>query len=227
MIEVRNLSFHRPSQTRDDSGFQLSIGHFAVERGEKVAVVGPSGSGKTTLLNLIAGLLTPQAGTIQVADTDIGALNDSARRAFRLTRLGFIFQNFELIDYLTALDNILLPARIGRALNLTPDLRERAKQLATDAGLTDQLRRRPGSLSQGEQQRVALCRALLPGPDLILADEATGNLDPTNKTRILDLLMRQTDAEGATLLAVTHDHDLLPRFNRVVDFHDFRREASA
>jgi putative ABC transport system ATP-binding protein len=121
------------------------------------------------------------------------------------------------------MDNILHPYRITGALRLTAEVRERAAALAGRTGIADMLTRRPGDLSQGEKQRAAICRALLPGPGLILADEATGNLDPENKTRILDVLFDSAKEHGAALLAVTHDHELLPRFDRTVDFHDFRQ----
>jgi putative ABC transport system ATP-binding protein len=160
-----------------------------------------------------------------VAGTDIGALTDTRRRDFRIRNVGFVFQDFELLDYLNVLDNILHPYRITGALRLDRSVREQARRLAEGLGVGDKLARHPDHLSQGEKQRVAICRALLPGPRLILADEATGNLDPRNKGRILDLLFDSIDAHGATLLAVTHDHELLPRFDRVVDFADFQAEA--
>jgi ABC-type lipoprotein export system ATPase subunit len=152
-------------------------------------------------------------------------LEDRRRRDFRIRHLGLVFQDFELLDYLNVLDNILHPYRITRALRLDAAVRGRALELAGRMGIGDKLRRRVNDLSQGEKQRVAICRALLPGPGLLLADEATGNLDPDNKTLILDMLFDSVDAHGATLLAVTHDHELLPRFDRVVDFATFRSPA--
>jgi len=217
MIHTESLKFQYP-----DSRFHLSIAHFAVKAGEKVAVVGPSGSGKTTLLNLLAGILTPMAGSIQVGKTAVSDLNDAGRRDFRIRNIGFVFQDFELLDYLSILDNILHPYRITGALKLTDEVRQRAAHLSDQMGICEHLKKHPGELSQGEKQRTAICRALLPNPDLILADEATGNLDPDNKTRILDLLFERVAAHGSTLVAVTHDHELLPRFDRVVDFQDFR-----
>jgi putative ABC transport system ATP-binding protein len=157
-----------------------------------------------------------------VAGATIDQLADAGRRDFRITQIGFIFQDFELLDYLSVLDNILHPYRITRALKLTPEVHQRARELAGQMGIGDKLQRHAGDLSQGEKQRAAICRALLPQPKLILADEATGNLDPVNKLHILDLLFDAVDQHGATLLAVTHDHELLPRFDRVVDFRDFR-----
>ncbi len=138
-----------------------------------------------------------------------------------------MFQDFELLDYLNVLDNILHPYRITRALKLTQQVQQRAIDLANGLGIGDKLKRFSGELSQGEKQRAAICRALLPQPQLILADEATGNLDPRNKGRILDLLFENVESHGASLLAVTHDHELLPRFDRVIDFLDFRTEAAA
>ena len=220
MIDIRGLQFAYPG-----SGFRLDIPSFQMQAGEKLAVIGPSGSGKTTLLNLVSGILAPTHGEVRVANTDIAALSDAGRRAFRIRHIGFIFQDFELLDYLDVLDNILHPYRITGALRLDRTVRERARKLAEGLGVGDKLGRHPGQLSQGEKQRVAICRALLPGPRLLLADEATGNLDPRNKGRILDLLFDSVDAHGATLLAVTHDHELLPRFDRVVDFADFQADV--
>ena len=222
MIEIEGLSFRYPG-----GSFVLDIPGFRVASGEKLAVIGPSGSGKTTLLNLIAGISTPDQGAVQVGDTQVSELDDRRRRDFRIRNLGLVFQDFELLDYLNVLDNILHPYRITRALRLDAGVRERAVGLAGCMGIGDKLRRRVNDLSQGEKQRVAICRALLPGPALLLADEATGNLDPDNKALILDLLFDSVDAHGATLLAVTHDHELLPRFDRVIDFATFRSRAGA
>ncbi len=216
MIEIRNLEFHY-----SESDFALRVPALGVGTSERVAVIGPSGSGKTTLLNLLAGIVTADAGEVHVDGVDLGGLDDADRRDFRISRIGFVFQNFELLDYLSVLDNILHPYRITRALTLDRAVRERACALAEDLGIGNKLESFPANLSQGERQRAAICRALLPGPRLVLADEATGNLDPANKTRILDLLFRSAKAHGATVLAVTHDHGLLERFDRVVDFQDF------
>ena len=218
MIAIDNLEFSYPT-----GNFFLIIPEFSVEKHAKIAVIGPSGTAKTTLLNLIAGIIVPSRGHIRVNDTAVDQLNDSQRRRFRITHIGFVFQDFELLDYLNVYDNILHPYRITKALRLDSAVRERARMLADEMGIGDKLKRRANDLSQGEKQRAAICRALLPQPKLILADEATGNLDPDNKTRILDLLFRAVDEHDTTLLAVTHDHELLDRFVRVVDFRDFRK----
>ncbi|MEM9582856.1 MAG: ABC transporter ATP-binding protein [Pseudomonadota bacterium] len=222
MIKVSNLTF-RYSGT----SFQLRVPEFSLQQDERVAIVGPSGSGKTTLLNLIAGILTPEAGQIDVAGLDVAKLSNAARRRFRASTIGFVFQDFALLDYLSARQNILYPYRITPALTLTQEARDRAEALAASCGIADKLDRHPAELSQGEQQRVAICRALVAQPKLILSDEATGNLDPDSKARILDLLFEQATEAGAAVLAVTHDHELLPRFKRVLDFAQFRETATA
>ena len=220
MLELHSLAFHYPG-----TAFRLRVPELLVAQGEKVAVIGPSGSGKTTLLNLVSGILVPDEGRVTIDDVAVNELSDARRRAFRISRIGFIFQDFKLLDYLSVIDNILHPYRITRALRLNAEVRARAKALAERMGIGDKLNRNAQALSQGEQQRTAICRALLPQPGLILADEATGNLDPENKTRILDLLFNRVAEYEATLLAVTHDHELLPRFDRVVDFREFRGAA--
>ena len=221
MISIQTLGFSYPG-----AGFRLQVPALSVASGEKLAVIGPSGSGKTTLLNLIAGISVPDSGQVRVGETTVSQLGNAARRNFRITNIGFVFQDFQLLDYLSVLDNVLHPYRISSALTLNRSVRQRALELLEQMGIVD-LRAHPAhSLSQGEQQRAAICRALLPQPALILADEATGNLDPDNKQLILDMLFARVDDNGATLLAVTHDHELLPRFDRVQDFADFRGAAS-
>lgn len=201
-----------------DSDFALQIDQFAIASGEAVAVIGPSGCGKTTLLNLLSGVVLPEKGDVQVAGQSVSRLADTARRALRISSIGMVFQNFELLEYLPVMDNILLPLRIGSGLRVTAELRQRARELAAHVGIGGKLQRYPGQLSQGERQRVAVCRALLLRPPLVLADEPTGNLDPSNKTLVVDLLLEYAQSSGATLVTVTHDRELLSHFERVLDF---------
>jgi len=221
MINIEKLHF---SYLTGD--FHLTISRLEIEKGEKVAVIGPSGSGKTTLLNLVAGIIPVLDGNIRIGNTKIESLNDAQRRDFRIQNIGFVFQDFELLDYLNVMDNILHPFRITKALVLDKDVRKRAAALAEKMGIGDKLTRKTIDLSHGEKQRNAICRALLPHPKLILADEATGNLDPENKVRILDLLFQAVDEHAATLLAVTHDHELLKKFDRIVDFRNFQSKEA-
>ena len=222
MVHIEGLRFRYRT-----SDFAIQVPELALARGTWAAFTGPSGSGKTTLLNLIAGIRTPDRGRITVDGVNVEALSDPARREFRIGRLGLVFQEFELIEYLSVLDNILLPYRIGPALRLERSVRKRAVELAEIVGIDDKLHRYVGRLSQGEKQRVALCRALLTRPGLLLADEPTGSLDPANKMRVLDLLFECAGEVGATLVMVTHDHDLLDRFERIVDFRQFHDTAAS
>jgi len=213
IVALRDLRFRYP-----EGGFELVVPELSIGASERVAVIGPSGSGKTTLLHLVAGIATAESGSVRTDGTIVSELDDGARRAFRVRRLGLVFQEFELLDYLSVLDNVLLPYRIHPALRLDAAARERAAALLGRVGLAGKSARLTPRLSHGERQRVALCRALVTGPRLLLADEPTGSLDPENKDLVLDLLLEFAGESGATLLAVTHDHDLLGRFGRVIDF---------
>jgi putative ABC transport system ATP-binding protein len=199
------------------SGFALSVPHLEIKPGECVALVGPSGSGKTTLLNLIAGILAPDRGSIVLAGNDLTSLGERPRRRHRLSQVGMIFQSFELLDYLDVRDNILLQARLAPGVSISAELEQRAMATADELGLVDKWRRPVATLSQGERQRVAACRALLLDPPLVLADEPTGNLDPENKQAVLEHLIALCARDGRILLVVTHDHSLLPSFDRVID----------
>ncbi len=216
MIEIENLTF-----TYAADSFRLHVPSLRVEKGEKVAMIGPSGSGKTTLLHLAAGILSPESGRVAVGGIELSSESEAARRAFRISRIGMIFQEFELLEYLTVRENILLPYRVNRSLRLTRQAREAAGELAKAVGVAEYLRRYPHRLSHGERQRVAICRALVTGPQLIFADEPTGNLDPQTSRAIIDVILHQARAAGATVLTVTHDHSLLDRFDRVIDFEQF------
>jgi putative ABC transport system ATP-binding protein len=222
VITIRNLEFRYP-----DSPFRLAVPSLDIREGERVAVVGASGSGKTTLLDLIAGIRLPQAGEIAVADQSLGQLSEAGRRRFRIRRIGLVFQAFELIEYLSVRDNLLLPYRLSSALEQDDQALSRLEKLAQETGITARLHGHPAELSHGERQRAAICRALITSPPLILADEPTGNLDPENKQRVLNLLLEQVAARDTTLVVVTHDHDLLDAFDRVIDMRQFHAKGSA
>lgn len=219
MISTAELTFSYPH-----SDFRLVIDRLDVPAGCATAVVGPSGSGKTTLLHLMAGILKPDQGAITVNSVSLQDLSDAARRKFRLQNVGLVFQDFELIEYLNVIDNVLLPCRIGH-LTLNEDIRQRAEQLLQRVGLLGHRRKSVTRLSQGERQRVAICRGLLSRPPLLLADEPTGNLDPETSSQIMDLLLETVREENVTLVMVTHDHSLLPNFERTVDFSQFLKKA--
>jgi putative ABC transport system ATP-binding protein len=215
VIEVDGVSFgYRVG------GFRIDIPKLRVEASEKVALIGPSGGGKTTLLHLLAGVLVPSTGRIVVGGTDVATLGREDRQDYRALRMGMVFQEFELLAYLDVIDNVLLPYRVSPVLRLDAEARERAKTLAREVGLDDKQRRYPGHLSQGERQRVAVCRALVTRPAILLGDEPTGNLDPENRDHIMDTLWRYSDETKAPLVLVTHDHELLGRFDRTIDVRE-------
>lgn len=219
MIELRDVFFRYR-----EGEFELRIPELRIDRGDQVGVIGPSGSGKTTLLHLVAGIVLPLRGVIEVDDVTITEIGDATRRDFRIRHMGLVFQEFALLEHLSVLDNVLLPYRISPSLRLDADARHRAHELIERVGLADEATRLVTRLSQGERQRVAVCRALATDPVLVLADEPTGNLDPANKFRVLDILRDYARERGATLLTVTHDHDLLDRFSRVIDFKSFHAQ---
>ena len=240
MIEFRDVSFRYQggvtgtSSAPGLSGFAMHIQALAVERGERIALVGPSGSGKTTLLSLVAGILRPESGTVRVDGLEISRLGDAAVRQFRIGRVGQVFQSFELLDYLSIIENVMLPWYIsqgseklgsGKMGSQKADSRRRAHELLEEVGLASRASDRPGRLSQGEQQRVAVCRAMLNHPPLLLADEPTGNLDQGNKQMVVDLLLQQAQQHGSTVLLVTHDQSLLGRFDTVLDIRTVSAEA--
>jgi putative ABC transport system ATP-binding protein len=182
-----------------------------IEAGEFVAIRGPSGCGKSTLLSLVGGLTLPSAGRVMVDSLEISAMSSSQRARFRSESVGFVFQLFHLLPYLSVLDNVIVsaPKQDGQ------HARERAEQLLARFDLTDRLQHRPGQLSVGQRQRVAMARALMNQPKVILADEPTGNLDPANAASLLDILS-ELNAQGVTILVVTHDQQAADHAQRVV-----------
>ena len=188
-------------------GLSLSI-----SAGESVAIVGASGSGKTTLLSLLAGLDSPTAGAIMLAGQPLSSLDEDGRAALRAGRVGFVFQSFQLLAGLTALENVMLPAELaGRA-----DAEALARDTLAKVGLAARTGHYPYQLSGGEQQRVAIARAFAAQPEILFADEPTGNLDAATGSRIIDLLFELNRERGATLVLVTHDLTLAARCTRVL-----------
>ena len=196
-----------------------------IRRGEFVALLGPSGSGKSTLLNLVSGIDTPDAGSIDIDGVRVTDLDERARTLFRRRHIGFVFQFFNLLPTLTVEENLLLPLELKGRLDAAA--RRRARELLEHVGLADRAATFPDRLSGGEQQRIALARALVHEPALILADEPTGNLDPATGEKMLDLLDRLVRDAGRTLLVVTHSRELAAHADRVLRIVDGRLEEGA
>jgi ABC-type lipoprotein export system ATPase subunit len=186
---------------------------FSLGGGEQVALAGESGSGKTTFLNLIAGILKPDAGTIELDGVLVSELSEPQRDRFRATRIGYIFQTFNLLQGYTCLENVLLGMSFGAGAD-----RGFAEALLKRVGLGDRLHHHPRQLSSGQQQRVAVARALANRPKLVLADEPTGNLDHKNSREALALIRNACREDGAALLFVSHDREVLGQFEKVQDF---------
>ena len=193
-----------------------------VDDGESVAVLGPSGSGKSTLLMVIAGLERPTSGRVEVAGADIGGLDEDRLALFRRNRVGIVFQSFHLVSAMTALENVAVPLELGG----DPAPFDKARDILGRVGLADRVEHYPAELSGGEQQRVAIARAFAPGPDLILADEPTGNLDQATGAQVIETLFSMQAETGATLVLITHDRDLASRCGRVMTMADGRIGAA-
>ncbi|USX23670.1 ABC transporter ATP-binding protein [Oxalobacteraceae bacterium OTU3REALA1] len=208
----------------------LDIPEFAIAPGERLFLHGPSGCGKSTLLGILAGVIAPAAGAVRIGGIDVAALPAGARDRFRADHVGIVFQQFNLLPYLSILDNVLLPCRFsarrrGRAAQGGADPRAEADRLLGRLGIDPALRQRPvAELSVGQQQRVAAARALIGAPDLIVADEPTSALDARNQRHFLDLLLAECAAPSALVL-VSHDLRLAERFDRSVALADLNRAA--
>ncbi len=192
---------------------------FRVPTGSCTFIVGPSGSGKSTLLYLLGALDTPTSGTIRVSGQDITAMTEAQRDDYRRNRVGFVYQSFNLISNLSALNNVLLPYI---PIGVTPELRQRATDLLKEVGLGHRMNLRPRQMSGGEQQRVAIARALIKDPAVIFADEPTGNLDSGSGTAIMDLLGELHRVRGVTVVLVTHDPAIAAPAERVFHLQDGR-----
>jgi putative ABC transport system ATP-binding protein len=190
----------------------LSDVSLAIARGESVAIMGASGAGKSTLLALLAGLDEPTSGTVHLAGRELTALDEDGRAAVRARHVGFVFQSFHLVPSLTALENVMLPLELAARREARPA----ALEVLGRVGLAERVGHYPRQLSGGEQQRVAIARAFVTEPDVLFADEPTGNLDATTGERIMDLLFGLNSQAGATLVLVTHDRALAGRCGRVI-----------
>lgn len=224
LLSLENLLFRWPGEAEAC----LEIAEFSVAAGEQVFIHGESGSGKSTLLNLIAGVLTPQRGRIVALDQPLSALSAAARDRFRVDHIGLIFQQFNLIPYLSVLDNVLLPCRFSKRRSERAGNPEQAaatllQHLDLDAGLWQ---RKATQLSVGQQQRVAAARALIGRPEIVIADEPTSALDAARQTAFLDLLRRECAAANAALLFVSHDLRLAAGFGRQIEMGQINRVAA-
>tara|TARA_R110000737_G_scaffold1951_1_gene5677 strand:+ start:2786 stop:3571 length:786 start_codon:yes stop_codon:yes gene_type:complete len=211
ILSVTNLT--KSVQVEDKTLVLLQALNLTVTAGESIAIVGSSGSGKTTLLSILAGLDLPSSGEVYLKNQPLHQFNEEQRSQVRAQHVGFIFQQFLLINSLTALENVMLPAELA---NL-PDAQARGEALLAQVGLADRLEHYPSQLSGGEQQRVAIARAFIAQPDILFADEPTGNLDSKTGQHITDLIFDLNAKEGTTLVLVTHDAKLAARCQRQVE----------
>ena len=220
-IDVRRLRF------RYGGGpWVLDIRELTLERGTRAFLFGPSGSGKTTLLGVLAGVLAAKEGEVRVLGKDLASLSGAQRDAFRAEHIGYVFQMFNLIPYLSVLDNIALPARMnaGRRARLDgAGIKETAALLADHLHIGDLLKKPVTELSVGQQQRVAACRALIGAPELIIADEPTSSLDFDRRETFLELLFQECERAGATLVFVSHDRTLEGMFSRTISLPDINQ----
>ncbi|MEP4078585.1 ABC transporter ATP-binding protein [Haloferula sp.] len=218
---IRDLRFSYP-----ENRFRLDVEQLDLAAGERASLVGESGSGKTTLLQLLSGIMAPESGSIRTCGTELAGLGDAGRRAFRISTVGLVFQEFELLDYLTVVENVLLPYRIHGALRLDSGVRNRAAELLEELALDGLAQRRPRQLSHGQRQRVAVCRALITNPSLLLADEPTANLDRENRQRVLATFERHVREKQAAMIIATHDDDVQSHVDRCLDLKELFKPST-
>jgi len=228
IIRVDQLQF----SWQDDNSHTLDIESLSANKLERIFIKGASGSGKSTLLGLLGGIITPQRGRITVLGTEVNSLSSSQRDYFRADHIGFIFQMFNLIPYLSLVENITLPCRFSRlrhekVMQDKNTLTDEAVRLLSHLGLErpELLSRPVTELSMGQQQRVAAARALIGSPDILIADEPTSSLDADSRKSFLELLFNECRKEGITLIFVSHDASLEPMFDRTIELHDINRAA--
>ena len=227
VLKLRKVFFRWPGR----SSFSLSLADLTVSYGEKLLLLGASGTGKSTLLSVISGTLLPDQGSVEIAKTEITNLSASARDRFRAEQLGVIFQQFNLLPFGSVADNILLPLRFAPIRrNRVKDAKSEVARLCAALGLpVDIGREKASSLSVGQQQRVAVARALIGHPPLIIADEPTSALDINSQDAFLDLLFTQAQTQGTSVVLVSHDERLGPRFDRILhmaEIAEFKRGAA-
>ena len=215
ILQIRDLHFQYPA-----SDFKIEISDIKITQGSKIAISGKSGSGKTTLIHLISGILKPQSGEILFYDKSITDMNDKEIRKHRILNIGFIFQEFELLEYLNVMDNLILPYKINKSLVLDAEIKDKAKEIANRIGIGNKLDQHPKQLSGGERQRLAIARALITSPPLIIADEPTGNLDEKTSNIVMDEITDQVSYTNSTLIMISHNNELISSFDETIDIQE-------
>ncbi len=215
ILQISDLHFQYPA-----SDFKIEVSDIKITQGSKIAISGKSGSGKTTLIHLISGILKPQSGEILFYDKSITDMNDNDIRKHRISNIGFIFQEFELLDYLNVMDNLVLPYKINKSLSLDEEIKEKAKEIANRIGIGNKLDQHPKQLSGGERQRLAIARALITSPPLIIADEPTGNLDDKTSNIVMDEITDQVSYTNSTLIMISHNNELISSFDEIIDIQE-------
>lgn len=215
ILQIRDLHFQYPA-----SDFKIEISDIKITQGSKIAISGKSGSGKTTLIHLISGILKPQSGEILFYDKSITDMNDKEIRKHRISNIGFIFQEFELLEYLNVMDNLILPYKINKSLVLDAEIKDKAKEIANRIGIGNKLDQHPKQLSGGERQRLAIARALITSPSLIIADEPTGNLDEKTSNIVMDEITDQVSYTNSTLIMISHNNELISSFDEIIDIQE-------
>lgn len=225
IIHLQEIRFRWPGQNAD----LLQIPELLVNQGEHLFIQGPSGSGKTTLLNLLTGINLPTAGSVTILGTALESLNDTKRDQFRADHLGVIFQQFNLLPYLSLLENVQLPCGFSQRKRANArDMRATALRLLNQLGIPDSLLNQPISkLSVGQQQRTAVARSLMGSPEIVIADEPTSALDTANRDRFLELLFHETEEQGSTLIFVSHDQHIASQFPQVVNLNQLNQAGQA
>ena len=215
ILQIRDLHFQYPA-----SDFKIEISDIKITQGRKIAISGKSGSGKTTLIHLISGILKPQSGEILFYNKSITDMNDKEIRKHRILNIGFIFQEFELLEYLNVMDNLILPYKINKSLVLDAEIKDKAKEIANRIGIGNKLDQHPKQLSGGERQRLAIARALITSPPLIIADEPTGNLDEKTSNIVMDEITDQVSYTNSTLIMISHNNELISSFDEIIDIQE-------